>query len=163
MNKKYLVFIIICMFLSSCQNCKKTSLVPEEFIQVLRDNSIYMDVQTSQIDTIRKMHLFNNSYIETSIYYFVDGSCSECISKLLKVMDLKNKYECKSKINVVVENQYHSSVEQYIEDILRDNNYNVIFVDDGKIGRNDLNGCTLVVRKGKILSQTFFVDTKEDL
>lgn len=78
-------------------------------------------------------------------------------------MDLKNKYECKSKINVVVENQYHSSVEQYIEDILHDNNYNVIFVDDGKIGRNDLNGCTLVVRKGKILSQTFFVDTKEDL
>lgn len=161
MNKKLLILVFIGITFCSCMDKSakpsSASIKVEQFIQVLQNNSICMDVQANQIDSIQSKSLLKAE----GIYYFVDGSCSDCISKLLKVIDLKNKYKCNGKMNIVVEYQFHSLVEQYIDDIFHGLPYNMLFVQNDFITRNDLNGCTLVVEEGNVCDQTLFVDTQE--
>lgn len=165
MSKKLFILVLIGITLCSCINktakTNSASIEAELFIHVLQDNSICMNVQAPQIDSIRsKMPIKTEK--APSMYYFVDGSCSDCISKLLKVIDLKNKYKCKSKMKIVVEYQFHSLVEQYLDEIFHGFSYDMIFVEGGFISRNDLNGCALVIKNGNICGQTQFIDTQEN-
>ncbi len=102
----------------------------------------------------------NGSRDGNSVVYVVDGSCSVCIAKLLKIIELLSTFHCNNRINVIVEKRFKSSVEFYIEKYFKGQNYLITLVEDGLISNNDYNGIIMAIHKGEIVESAIFVDMK---
>lgn len=138
-----------------------SSAEAERFLETLHQKSICFDELPQLDDSLVQKITSINKTDSVSLAYFVDGSCSDCIAKLLKVMNLMHDSDCKIDLCVIVEQRFHSSVENYIETLFPTQKYNMLKVANNLILSKDYNGLTIVVKNNKILHATIFIDAKE--
>ena len=163
MNNKCLFILLSCILLLGCSEKKESVEVinGNQFIKVLRKEAICLnDIDSYGHKLLQKfpMKPLGGKY---SAVYAVDGSCSVCIAKLLKIIELMSTYHCDCKINIMTEKSFKSSVEYYVKKYFKGIDYNIISVDDGIISNNDYNGTLMIVHNGEIVESAIFVDMKD--
>lgn len=162
MNRKCLLMFLACILLFGCSEKKSNqeTINGSQFIKELRKEAICLTDIDSYGYKILQEYPIKEYGDGNSVLYVVDGSCSVCIAKLLKIIELLSTFHCDSRINVIVEKRFEASVEFYIEKYFKGQNYLITLVEDGLISSNDYNGIIMAIHKGKIVESAIFVDMK---
>ncbi len=100
--------------------------------------------------------------------YITDASCSLCIGKLLEFANQIESADIKERIYILVDSEYRSIVEFYIEKhkrnlkhytIIENRNFSIV---KGRIEQFDLNGFLLNIQKGQVVSSILFTGANDE-
>lgn len=164
MNKILTLAFMSLLMLAGCsgnmKEDKKEAINAIQFFKIPRQNATCLTDVNAEGDQLLQKCPIRGTGNSQEIVYAVDGSCSDCIAKLLKVMEIMSSAHCNSTMNIVVEKRCRSSVEFYVDKYFKTMKYTVTTVNDGLIANNGYNGIVMAVEGKHIIESTVFIDAK---